>query len=286
MAAPLTLRARVPGAVSAVVDSVGGRPAVVVSFDASHKRGRADPRPTATRWPRRRGVARQERVPLVVFMASSGADVGEGLDALVGLGRRRPRDGAQLRHRAHRHGGDGPGGVRAGPAAGAGRRGDHDPRGLRLRVRSPHGHRLHRCPDLGRRPGRSRHPRPLQRGRRPHRRRAARTAASWSRSCWPTCPATTTRSRRRWRTDDPADRATPEAGALLPASPTGSYDVRAVARAIVDDRSCSSCAPAGPPTWSPRWPPSAAARSASWPTSPRPWPARSTSPPRRRAPAS
>src|SRR5207344_2718336 len=31
-------------------------------------------------------VARQERVPLVVFMASSGADVAEGLDALVGWG--------------------------------------------------------------------------------------------------------------------------------------------------------------------------------------------------------
>ena len=37
--------------------------------------------------------------------------------------------------------------------------------------------------------------------------------------------------------DDPADRATPEAGALLPAAATGSYDVRAVAAAIVDDDS-------------------------------------------------
>ena len=35
--------------------------------------------------------------------------------------------------------------------------------------------------------------------------------------------------------DDPADRPTPEAGALIPPSSTGSYDVRAVARAIVDD---------------------------------------------------
>ncbi len=39
----------------------------------------------------------------------------------------------------------------------------------------------------------------------------------------------------RWWTADPVDRPTPEAGELIPASPTGGYDVRDVARAIVDD---------------------------------------------------
>jgi acetyl-CoA carboxylase carboxyltransferase component len=39
----------------------------------------------------------------------------------------------------------------------------------------------------------------------------------------------------RWFTADPVDRPTPEAGACIPASPTGGYDVREVARAIVDD---------------------------------------------------
>ncbi len=39
----------------------------------------------------------------------------------------------------------------------------------------------------------------------------------------------------RWWSDDPIDRLTPEAGACLPASPTGGYDVRDVARSIVDD---------------------------------------------------
>jgi acetyl-CoA carboxylase carboxyltransferase component len=39
----------------------------------------------------------------------------------------------------------------------------------------------------------------------------------------------------RLATDDPVSRATPEAGALLPSSPTGSYDVRAVARILCDD---------------------------------------------------
>ena len=39
----------------------------------------------------------------------------------------------------------------------------------------------------------------------------------------------------RWWTADPIDRLTPEAGECLPASPTGGYDVRDVASAIVDD---------------------------------------------------
>ena len=38
----------------------------------------------------------------------------------------------------------------------------------------------------------------------------------------------------RWAFDDPADRACPEAGALIPESSTGSYDVRDVAAAIAD----------------------------------------------------
>jgi acetyl-CoA carboxylase carboxyltransferase component len=38
-----------------------------------------------------------------------------------------------------------------------------------------------------------------------------------------------------WFSADPADRPTPEAGVLIPASPTGGYDVRDVARAVVDD---------------------------------------------------
>ena len=39
----------------------------------------------------------------------------------------------------------------------------------------------------------------------------------------------------RWDTDDPDDRPTPEAGDLIPAHPTGSYDVRDVIRAVADD---------------------------------------------------
>jgi acetyl-CoA carboxylase carboxyltransferase component len=39
----------------------------------------------------------------------------------------------------------------------------------------------------------------------------------------------------RWPCDDPVDRPTPEAGELLPAGATASYDIRAVLRAVVDD---------------------------------------------------
>ncbi len=40
---------------------------------------------------------------------------------------------------------------------------------------------------------------------------------------------------QRWPTDDPLDRQTPEAGAIIPQTSTGSYDVRDVIRAICDD---------------------------------------------------
>jgi acetyl-CoA carboxylase carboxyltransferase component len=39
----------------------------------------------------------------------------------------------------------------------------------------------------------------------------------------------------RWFSDDPVDRLTPEAGGCIPAAPSGGYDVRDVARTIVDD---------------------------------------------------
>jgi acetyl-CoA carboxylase carboxyltransferase component len=39
----------------------------------------------------------------------------------------------------------------------------------------------------------------------------------------------------RFPTDDPIDRETPEAGSVIPASSTGSYDVRDVIRALADD---------------------------------------------------
>ena len=39
----------------------------------------------------------------------------------------------------------------------------------------------------------------------------------------------------RWTTDDPIERTTPEAGALIPPTSTGSYDVRDIIRVVCDD---------------------------------------------------
>ncbi len=57
----------------------------------------------------------------------------------------------------------------------------------------------------------------------------------WSRCSCRTCPRTRTRRRPFWPTDDPPDRLTPEAGELLPSASAGSYDVRKVIGAIVDE---------------------------------------------------
>jgi acetyl-CoA carboxylase carboxyltransferase component len=47
-------------------------------------------------------------------------------------------------------------------------------------------------------------------------------------------PDTADEEPPRWPDDDPVDRPTPEAGALIPETSTGSYDVRAVAASLVD----------------------------------------------------
>ncbi|MBA3982357.1 MAG: methylmalonyl-CoA carboxyltransferase [Acidimicrobiia bacterium] len=50
-------------------------------------------------------------------------------------------------------------------------------------------------------------------------------------------PPNTDTEPERWAVTDPVDRLCPEAGEMIPASSTGGYDVRAVIAAIVDDGS-------------------------------------------------
>jgi len=76
----------VPGTVRAAVEAVGGRTAVVARSVSARHRGaltRADSATIADA----AEVALEERVPLVVVLASSGADVTEGIDSLDGWGR-------------------------------------------------------------------------------------------------------------------------------------------------------------------------------------------------------
>ena len=82
-----------------------------------------------------------------------------------------------------------------------------------------------------------------------------------------TCPTAPTTNRRAGRTDDPADRALSRGRRPHPGDLHRQLRRAHVAAAIVDDDSFSSCATGGRPTSSPRSPRSTAARSASSPTS-------------------
>ena len=135
MASTITLRAGVHGSVSAVVTEIEGRPAVVVEIDPDIKRGALSETDGHTIAAAAR-VALHERIPLVAHIASSGADVADGVAALVGWGNAGPRAGALLGRGADRPRGQRAGGVRSGPAARVGRLRDHDPGGLRLRLRT------------------------------------------------------------------------------------------------------------------------------------------------------
>ncbi len=82
----LALRARAPGAVSAQVSDIGGRPAVVVDIDADVRRGALSSVASET-LAMAALTARNERLPLVGYIGSSGADIVEGMAALHGWGR-------------------------------------------------------------------------------------------------------------------------------------------------------------------------------------------------------
>jgi acetyl-CoA carboxylase carboxyltransferase component len=82
----LALRARAPGAVSAQVTDIGGRAAVVVDIDADVRRGALSSEASETLAVAAQ-TARAERLPLVGYIGSSGADIVEGMAALHGWGR-------------------------------------------------------------------------------------------------------------------------------------------------------------------------------------------------------
>ena len=73
----ISLRAGVAGSVSADVSDIDGRPAVVVEIDPGIKRGALSESDGHTIAAAAR-VALEERIPLVAFIASSGADVADG----------------------------------------------------------------------------------------------------------------------------------------------------------------------------------------------------------------
>jgi acetyl-CoA carboxylase carboxyltransferase component len=85
MTAVLPLRAGVPGAVAVRRELVADRPAVVCAVDPSHRRGALSAEDGAT-IAHAADSARHQRIPLVLQIASGGADVHGGIAALHGWG--------------------------------------------------------------------------------------------------------------------------------------------------------------------------------------------------------
>ena len=84
-APPLPLRARVPGAATAEIDDIHGVPVVIVRTDPTVKRGALSTEDGST-ISEAAAHAVSARVPLVAIISSSGADVGDGVAALHGWG--------------------------------------------------------------------------------------------------------------------------------------------------------------------------------------------------------
>ena len=79
----LALRARAPGAVSARVQRLGDRPVVLVDVEAEIHRGALSSTASGTLAEAAR-TAKDQRLPLVAHIASSGADIVEGMLGEIG----------------------------------------------------------------------------------------------------------------------------------------------------------------------------------------------------------
>ncbi len=227
------LRSRAPGAVEARVEAIDGRLAVLVIVDPSEHLG-ALSSVASENLAAAAHTALQERLPLVCFLASSGADLHEGMAALHGWGR-------AARALADCSGivpvimaVTGP--AVSGPALLLGLA-DHvvfteDAYAFvsgPVMVAEFTGVEID-ADELG---GAASHARVSGVATLVVRDEAEAWAAVSDLLAY--LPANNDAEAPRWPTDDPADRPTPEAGALMPASATGSYDVRGVMRAIADD---------------------------------------------------
>jgi acetyl-CoA carboxylase carboxyltransferase component len=228
----LALRAGTPGAVATGAVSIGGRPAVIAEFDLTVKRGALHPADGET-LAHAASQALAARLPLVVLLASSGADVTEGLPATHGWGLAARAMTACSGIVPMVVGVVGP--AVSGPALLLGIA-DHvvmtndayafvSGPGM---VRSFTGvaidkEELGGAPVHGRWTGVASLVAPDE--------AAARESIEHLLAY---LPLHADEEPPLWPTDDPVDRPTPEAGELIPASTTGGYDVRDVARSIVD----------------------------------------------------
>jgi acetyl-CoA carboxylase carboxyltransferase component len=229
----VALRARAPGAVRVAVEVIDGRQVVVARIDPADRQGALSSSASATLADAARAALAQ-RIPLVAYIASSGADIVEGMAALHGWGQ-------AARAIADCSGivpitmvVDGP--AVSGPALLLGLADfvvmtrqsyafvsgptmvaeftgvliDNEELGGAVTHARQSGAATLVVSDLA----------------------EAETAVG---DLLAYLPAHNDEEPPRWATSDPPDRPTPEAGEALPASNTGSYDVRAVMGAVVDD---------------------------------------------------
>ena len=233
----LTLRARVPGVARAAAIDVetihGERPTITVVVDGTERAGALTETAgliieTAAR------TALAERLPLVIELASSGADVVEGIAALHGWGRAAAAITACSGTVPTIALVNGP--AVSGPALLLGLV-DHVvmTEEAYAFVSGPHMVRQFTgvpvaTATLG---GSGAHARSTGVASLVVSDTAAGRAATASLLDF--LPAHNDELPPRVATDDPADRPVPEAGAVIPTSATGSYDVRSVIRALADD---------------------------------------------------
>jgi acetyl-CoA carboxylase carboxyltransferase component len=234
MTAPmLPVRAGVHGSVSVAIELIGDHEAVVCRSLVARRSGalgRDDGDNLATA----ADLAHDSRLPLVIFLASSGADVTDGIDALHGWGRAaralvRCSGVVPLLMAVH-------GPAVAGPSLLLGL--------MDVVVMTADAYAFVNGPHMVRE----------YTGEPVSNQKLGGAGAHARFSGVPSAVVTTVADAEafladllgylppsndvdppRQYCDDPADRPTPEAGALVPANPTGSYDVRSVIASIVDD---------------------------------------------------
>ena len=233
MTTSLGLRSQVQGAVSATVRPIGDRLVTEVRVDESAKRGALSEDDGDTiAWAAR--LAHDEQIPLVIYLASSGADIGEGVSALVGWGR-------AARELVRCSGVVPVVAVVTGPAVS----GPALLLGLAdIVIMTPPAYAFLSGPRMVTEyTGVILTPAELG-GAGPHARSSGLAslvasdqddATQLVESLLALLPSHADEEPPRLATADPPDRPTPEAGELIPDSPTGSYDVRRVCRALVDD---------------------------------------------------
>jgi len=231
--ASIALRARTPGAVHAAVEEVDGRPVVVARIEATDRQGALSSNASAT-LAEAACAALTQRIPFVAYVASSGADIVEGMAALHGWGQAARAiadcsgivpvtmvvDGPAVSGPALLLGlADFVIMTRAsyafvsGPTMVAEFTGvviDNEELGGAVAHARNSGAATLVVADL------------------PEAELAVSHLLAY-------LPAHNDEEPPRWATTDPAERLTPEAGAVLPALPTGSYDMRDIIGAIVDD---------------------------------------------------